>query len=89
MSGEKTGDIVKRNLATGKSYVHFYPVSLKSADEKIRRLQRNIGADNPKLSKNVMYVAIKEWAVSRLLPPRGNIILFFKDDPTYGARLVF
>jgi len=89
MTEPKTGEVVKSNLAAGKSYVYFYPAALKSPDEKIRRLQRNIGADDPKRAKRVVFAPVKDGPTSHLILSRGNIILFFKDEPAYGTRLIF
>jgi hypothetical protein len=89
LSESTTASVVKKNLIAGKSYIYFYAASIKSSDEKIRRVKRNIGANDPTLGKNVEFVAMDDWMSSRLIPMRGNIILFFKDDPAYGTELVF
>ncbi|MGH8603355.1 MAG: hypothetical protein ACREXR_11465 [Gammaproteobacteria bacterium] len=60
LSDRKTGDRVKRNLATGKKYVYFYPSSLQGAEGKVRGLRRNIGVDNRKHADRVSFVPIDD-----------------------------
>jgi hypothetical protein len=89
LSDKETGAIVRSNLAAGKRYVYFYPAGLKLADEKQRRLRRNVGADGGKLTKNVIFVPVNDGPGAALISTRGNVILFFKDDPAYGTNLIF
>ena len=85
-----TGRIVKRNIEAGKRYAYFYPAELKGVDQKLRKLQRNIGADDPKLGRNVQYFAVRRsGAEPQVFSLGGNAIIFFKDDPSYGSDLVF
>jgi HAMP domain-containing protein len=88
MSQRKTGAIVQGNLAAGKSYIYFYPAELKGAEEKVLRLQRNIGADHPKRATRVTYIPVRNVPGLRLFS-NANMILFFKDKTTYGTDLVF
>lgn len=89
LSEHKTGNIVKSNLGTGTRYTYFHPMSLKSAEEKRRRLCRNIGAENG-LREMVEFISVTtDSAAAALMPSHGNTILFFKDDPSYGTDLVF
>lgn len=67
MSELKTGQTVKSNLTAGKSYVYFYPVTMRGAEEKIRRVKRNTGADDLKRAKRVEYVPIADWRATRLV----------------------
>jgi hypothetical protein len=89
LSDKKTGEIVKSNLAAGKRYVYFYPADLKLADEKQRRLRRNVGADSAKLKNSVTFVPVNDGPGAALISTRKNVILFFKDDPAYGTNLIF
>ena len=89
ISESQTAEMVKRNIAAGKSYVYFYPAEMRTPQEKIRRLQRNIGADDPNLASKVQYIQLRGTVASQFVPLKGNTILFFKDDPTYGTQLVF
>jgi hypothetical protein len=88
LSEASTQGIVKKNIKAGKRYIYFYPKELLGAQEKIQRLLRGIGADNPKLARNVSFVGLDE-TVDRRIRSRANTILFFKDDPAYGTDLVF
>lgn len=88
LSSTKTGSIVKGNLATGKRYVYFYPSQLNGAENKIRRLLRNIGADDPKRAKRVVLIPL-EGTLDLQVFSHANVIMFFRDEPLYGAPLVF
>jgi hypothetical protein len=65
------------------------PATLKLPNEKQRRLRRNIGADDEKVRGSVTFVPVNDGPAAALIPTRGNILLFFKDDPAYGTNLVF
>jgi hypothetical protein len=89
LSERDTGGLVKRNLAAGKTYAYFYPAETALASEQVRKLRRNVGADEGRIAKRVSCIPVSSDVAGEVFPAKGNIILFFKDDPSYGTRLVF
>jgi hypothetical protein len=58
LSEVTTIKMVKRNLATGKRYVYFYPSQLYGAEDKVRMLRRNIGANEARYATQVTFIPI-------------------------------
>jgi hypothetical protein len=88
LSEAATGRIVARNLKAHKRYVYFCPNDIHDFDAEKKRLLANIGAlRSPEVSR-VTVVPISA-NVRQSIFQRGNTIVFFFEDPEWGACIAF
>jgi uncharacterized membrane protein len=88
LSHPTTGKLVANNLKNRKPYVYFCPSDLRDLETKIKRLMANIGALRTQESSRVTVVPISPTRQGRIFQ-RGNIVIFYKQDPDWGTFIAF
>jgi hypothetical protein len=88
LSNPTTGKLVANNLRSKKRYVYFCPNDMRDLETKKKRLMVNIGGSRPPESSRVTLVPVSPVQYGRISQP-GNIILFFTQDPAWGACNAF
>lgn len=88
LSNPTTGKLVANNLKKRKRYVYFCPSDMQELETKKRRLIANIGASKSPENSRVTIVQVDSARQSRVFQ-RGNVILFYEEDPEWGAYHTF
>jgi hypothetical protein len=88
LSNPATGKIVANNLKDLKRYVYFCPGDMRELETKTRRLMANIGALKSAESSRVTVIPVDPARQGQVFQ-RGNVIIFFEQDPTWGPYHAF
>lgn len=88
LSRQATGKLVANNLKNRKRYVYFCPSDMRELEIKTRRLMANIGALRAQEASRVTVVPVDPARQGRIFQ-RGNLIIFFTQDPEWGSYNAF
>jgi hypothetical protein len=82
------GKLVGNNLKSGKRYVYFCPGDLRDLDAGKTRLLANVGALKSRQTPRISIVPLDPKLHGRIFQ-RGNTIIFFSENPDWGAGTAF
>ena len=88
LSNTSTGEVVAKNLKSRKRYVYFCPNNIRNFENEKRRLLSNIGALRSQESSRVTVVPVGPEVAGGIFQ-RGNTIIYFFEDPEWGAYSAF
>jgi hypothetical protein len=88
LSHPTTGRLVANNLKNHKRYVYFCPNDIPDFEAAQRQLLANIGAMRSPEASRVDIVPVSPRTRDQVFQ-RGNIIIFFSEDPEWGTYNAF
>lgn len=88
LSNPSTGRIVASNLKDRKRYVYFCPSDIPDFEAEKKRLLANIGALRSQEASRVTIIPVGLKTRERIFQ-RGNIIIFFSENPEWGTCNAF